>query len=203
MKLWQPVLKATSSDVRRLSYVDRFSSIPVLIRENTAEHLTYTALYAILIHNELEGDSELDAPILMHALTHDLSDSIGGDLVRTFKYSSSEFTQAVHKAEEKVLEKISPKLFDLCEYHKNWMERSYIELVVKAADFVSLYQYIWREKNMGNKEIEPFFKRMLIDMKTMQQKILKEKIMGHIGKKLAALYGLMGSGNFYQEFVTT
>lgn len=207
---WSSILKAASGDIRRLSYVNRYSSIPTLIKENTAEHLAYTAIYAILIHNELEGKQsifcgETEAYIMLHALTHDFSDMISGDLVRVFKYAYPEFTTAVHKAEELMVKKLDKSLLSLCKHVDTNMDW-YIKSVVKAADFMSLYEYLWREKNMGNKEVEQFFQRMLADMKMMQQKLLKEKVEPEFNKyklALSDLYGAMGNGIFHQDFVTS
>jgi 5'-deoxynucleotidase YfbR-like HD superfamily hydrolase len=165
-------------------------------------------MYAMLIHRKLGRNlliGEIDAHVMLHALTHDLSDSIGSDLVRILKYSSPEFTAAVHKAEESMVCKLDERilsLYRLANIHKDW----YIEAVVKAADFMSLYEYMWREKNMGNKEIEPFFQRMVADMKMMQRKLLKEKVESEFNRyrlALADLYMAMGNGIFNQNFVTS
>ena len=207
---WKLVLKSASSDIRRLSYVNRYSSIPTLMKENTGEHSFYVALYAMLIHRELVKTQDVffgvtNASIMLHALTHDFSDMISGDLVRPFKYSSSDFTKAVHQAEEQMLSKVDERLLELYDFarsHINW----YVESVVKAADFMSLYQYMWREKNMGNKEIEPFFQRMISDMKMMQQKLLNEKVDPEFNKyrlELAVLYEAMSNELFEQNFVTS
>ena len=43
----------------------------------------------------------------------------------------------------------------------------YVESVVKAADFLSLYQYMRREAARGNLEIIPFFVKMMGDLAEM------------------------------------
>jgi 5'-deoxynucleotidase len=208
---WNSILRAASGDIRRLSYVNRYSSIPTLIKENTAEHSFYVAIYAMLIHRKLTKNhgnvfiGEIEAYIMLHALTHDIEDAVGAEVVRPFKYSSTEFTAAVHKAEKLMVKKLDKNLLSLCDHveiDKDW----YIESVVKAADFMSLYQYMWRERNMGNKEIEPFFQRMQADMKMMQQKLLKEKVEPGFNKyrlALSDLYCAMSDDVFQQDFITS
>ena len=60
---WSKVLEAASGDVRRLSHVVRYSSIPISVPENVAEHSYWVSLYAILIHRTLRPkDTTLVAP---------------------------------------------------------------------------------------------------------------------------------------------
>lgn len=170
---WKPLLEAASSDVRRLDYVIRYSSIPVSVPEAVSTHMFWVALYAMMVHRELEGPHELDATIMLHGLTHDALESLSGDIVRTFKYSSEEFRQAVDKAEEglasmlprEVRSLIDEVRQDLSSYGpSNDWKAQYVEDVVKVADFMSLYQYMWREKNRGNVEVEQFHGRMVDDL---------------------------------------
>lgn len=171
---WKPLLEAASSDIRRLDYVTRYSSIPVLVPELVSTHMYWVALYSMMIHRELEGPRELDAIVMLHSITHDALEALSGDLVRTFKYSSEEFRQAVEKAERGLAACLPVEVKSLLtEAHEtlgntdhewvNW-KSNYVKDVVKAADFMSLYQYMWREKNRGNVEVEQFYGRMIDDL---------------------------------------
>lgn len=166
--VWQGVLEAASGDGRRLSYVDRYASIPVLIKENVAEHSYWVAQYSLLIHRACGAPDALIGPVLSYALVHDFVECVSGDLVRTFKYSTEELKRAVDDAEEKLAEGFPAEVKDLMRLP--WAlateaeDAAYVKAVVKAADFVSLHQYMVREVNRGNREIAPFYERMKKDL---------------------------------------
>lgn len=184
---WEGMLSAASCDVRRLDYVDRFSSIPVTIRETVSAHSYWVCLYAVLIHRHLNGNPALIGPICLNAITHDLIECITGDIVRTFKYSSPEFKMAVDLAEGNMLTKLPQpiqELFHLWEELAG-VDKPYVSAVVKTADFVSLHQYMVREVSRGNLEIRPFFERMCKDLRTEA-----EKLSGHSDPRVASMAGL-------------
>lgn len=201
---WKPLLEAASSDVRRLDYVIRYSSIPVSVPEAVSTHMFWVALYAMMVHRELEGPKELDATIMLHGLTHDTLESLSGDIVRTFKYSSEEFRQAVDKAEEGLASLLPNEIRSLLNEvqmsvdsfgHTHHWKGEYVKDVVKVADFMSLYQYMWREKNRGNVEVEQFHGRMVDDLYAAAAK-LKERAAGREGYllELSSLYLEMRAG---------
>ena len=184
---WADVLDSASSDVRRLDYVDRFSSIPVLIKENVSAHSYWVSLYSVLIHRHLQGDDSLLGAILLHAVTHDLTEALTGDVVRTFKYSSPEFKTAVDTAEDNLfpmLHESVRELFPLWQQLAG-VNYDYVKAVVKAADFVSLHQYMVREMDRGNKEIAPFAARMINDLFAEGEKFAKSS-----NPKIAQIGGL-------------
>lgn len=165
---WKTVLDACSGDVRRLSYVDRYTTIPVTFKENVAEHSYWVTLYSLIIHHAMEQPEYLTGPILSYALVHDLSECMSGDLVRTFKYLTPELKLAVSNAEEIIESGIPESIRNEFSSIKNIgdpSDRAYAKSVVKTADFVSLHQYMIREISRGNEEIGPFFRRMQIDLK--------------------------------------
>lgn len=208
---WAALLSAASSDVRRLDCVDRYGSVPVTLRETTSQHMFWVALYSMMIHRELGGPKDLDAAVMLHALTHDLCDSVSGEVPRTFKYSSKAFRKAVQRAEEKVVGAVAPCVLNLYREALDFADGAgaegwYVRLVVKAADFVSVYEYLWRERNKGNREIEPFHARMRRDMERMAAQVGDEKPGRRFQKyvkPLAALYLCMAENKFLQEFRAT
>jgi 5'-deoxynucleotidase YfbR-like HD superfamily hydrolase len=207
---WKSLLIAASSDVRRLDSVTRFSSIPVAVHETVSAHMYWVVLYSLMIHRELKGPGSLDSKILIHAATHDLMESVCGDVVRTFKYSSENLRKSIEKAEEDLLEKIDERVRNVMQESMAFLngdddEAWYIRAVVKAADFISLYQYMWREKNRSNKEIDQFFCRMQNDMLEMEKK-LEGSFPGEPFRQhavsLSELYHLMSTDDFFQRFIT-
>jgi 5'-deoxynucleotidase YfbR-like HD superfamily hydrolase len=209
---WKPLLEAASSDIRRLDYVTRYSSIPVTVPENDSTHMYWVSIYSMMVHRRLNGPKELDAVIMQHALTHDALECLSGDIVRTFKYSSEEFRLAVNRAERGLADTLPKEVKSLMDEvlaalmpggtPEQW-HSGYVVDVVKAADFMSLYQYMWREKKRGNSEIDPFFGRMTADLKAAAKKLHDRAGPGDGGltylRSLAALYESMAEG-FAQRF---
>lgn len=210
---WKPLLEAASSDVRRLDYVIRYSSIPVSVPEAVSTHMFWVALYAMMVHRHMEGPKDLDCTIMLHGLTHDALEALSGDIVRTFKYSSDEFRRAVDKAEEglarhlpsevrSLLREVDDTLRSFEDGEWNW-KRHYVKDVVKVADFMSLHQYMWRERRRGNVEVEQFFGRMIEDLEAQAKKLRDRAGPGdgglHYLRSLAGLYDGMREG-FVQKF---
>jgi 5'-deoxynucleotidase YfbR-like HD superfamily hydrolase len=188
---WDKLIDVSSGDIRRLSSVWRYSSIPVSVPENTAEHSYWVGLYAAMIHLEIHPsgyEGETLGAILLQASIHDCAESITGDLVRPFKYSSPDFKEAVDKAEESFFSKFDPRIYGLSKIveHAAGENLNYVKIIVKAADFLSLQQYMRREWLRGNREIFPFYVMMVNDLETMANS--KFGLNGYTDKCLSDFY---------------
>lgn len=106
--------------------------------------------------------------ILLHALTHDMPEMVTGDFVRTFKYSFADVKIAIDKAESDIIEVFPSEIKNL--YEVGDCDRDYIESVVKAADFMSLHNFMIRELDRGNTEVKPYVKTMIRDLSSMAEK---------------------------------
>lgn len=170
---FQKLLEAVDGDVKRLDNVIRYSSIPTIVKESVSTHSYWVSLYSVLIHRILRPrNTTLIAPILITALIHDLPECVTGDVVRTFKYSSESLKREIDEAEAGIIKNFAKPIFDLYALRDDLVgqeERQYIKDVVKAADFMSLHQYMLREIRRGNDEIIPFYKRMEMDLKNMSK----------------------------------
>jgi len=178
---WAELIKQASGDIRRLSSVWRYSSIPISIPENTADHSYWVALYAAMIHQATNPNNiQLMGPIVFHALMHDLPECVTGDVVRVFKYTSNHLREEINKAEHVLANKLPSRIRKLVQFDLAWMcgdksgkeasdRRQYIETIVKAADFLSLFQFMRREAMHNNYEIIPFYNRFLDDLKMMEK----------------------------------
>jgi 5'-deoxynucleotidase YfbR-like HD superfamily hydrolase len=178
MNSWEEIIEASTTDIRRLSAVWRFSSIPVVAYENTAEHSFYVAVYAAMIHLEVSNDEGILGAVVMAALMHDVPEAVTGDVVRPFKYSSESLRKEINASERKLLGKMPWKVRQLFTVSDRMSTAEgpdgeeigeYVEIVVKAADFLSLYQYMRREAAKGNLEIIPFYNRMVDDIMKMRE----------------------------------
>ena len=94
---WDEVIKASTSDVRRLSSVWRYSSVPVAVQENVAEHSYWVALYGAMIHRALDPNVGILGHVVLKSLLHDLGECVTGDVVRIFKYSTPELKVEVDR----------------------------------------------------------------------------------------------------------
>jgi len=111
---WKGLIEASTNDIRRLSAVWRFSSIPVVAYETTAEHSFYVAIYAAMIHLEANSDDERKlGAVIMNALMHDVPEAVTGDVVRPFKYSSEKLRANINEAEHDLVEKMPQRIHDL------------------------------------------------------------------------------------------
>jgi 5'-deoxynucleotidase YfbR-like HD superfamily hydrolase len=174
---WKKFLINDYADVKRLDYVIRYSSIPSNFRESVSQHSFWVVLNSCLLNRELfQGNvfPELELMILKKALIHDIGECITGDLVRTFKYSNKDLKEIVNKSEHDMMEKYFPKLLlgliSETNNIKNKDDENYVNAIVKAADFISLFHYMNRQHNQGNREITPFINKMKIDLKEMSNK---------------------------------
>jgi 5'-deoxynucleotidase YfbR-like HD superfamily hydrolase len=168
---WESMLDAISGDVIRLDYVTRFSSIPATIKETVSTHSYWVTVYSAMIHNTLcPEDNETLLACLMAAIVHDIPEGVSGDFVRPFKYSTKALKTALDEAELKVIDEFDPEikaLFSLSESLIKPEKKDYVKRVVKAADFISLYQFMRREWLRGNREIKPFYEKMIFDLHSM------------------------------------
>ncbi len=181
-------------DVRRLSYVDRYTSIPVSFKENVAEHSYWVSFYSALLYNEImreEGNKGLVSleNILLYAIVHDLPECITGDVVRTFKYSSPELKEQIDLAEDRIIEKFPKEVQNLLKVkgNLNLIEKE----IVKLADFISIYVYFNREKHRGNRELSPFINRFSSDMDSQFNRITRyddKQFNKLIGNLIASYY---------------
>ena len=177
---WREVVKSSSGDIRRMASVWRYSSIPICVPENVSDHSYWVMLYSVMIHKEVVSQlttseetekyarNDVLLAILLKALIHDAPESVTGDIVRPFKYSSAELKNAIDQAEEKLSNQLLPKsVLDIMNSATDVSSKAdfwYVESIVKAADFMSLYQFMRREVLRGNCEIDGFVKRMYEDL---------------------------------------
>lgn len=171
---WDSVVRASSGSVRRGSSVWRYSSIPVSQYENIIEHTGYVAIFAAMIGRKLGVGNDVLGAVAMKALVHDLDECVTGDVVRTFKYSSPEFKDAVDKASREMASTaLDLEVRDLLvvteRMGRSTRKGQLVKDIVKAADFMSLYQYMRREAARHNFEIIPYYKRMLEDFSHMAE----------------------------------
>lgn len=167
----------TAREYQRLDYVPRYSTIPILTPESVSTHSYWVTVYAAMIHQALDPhDTETLAAIITSALIHDSPEVESSDIVRTFKYKTHTLKNAIDEAEEEIVKDFGPSLKALVNVSKMLSvkngKKDYVKAVVKAADFMSLHNFMVREYSRGNREITPFYQRMISDFRAMAAKSL-------------------------------
>lgn len=147
-------------DFRRVSYVFRFSSLPVQNRENVAEHSWWTAMIAMTIAAELEGGDEgsvhdLMAEVAMRAIMHDVEEIGTGDLVREAKYFDAKMREDFRRVEVAFADRLFGKLGSPTSHIMKhlWATSKDFTLagnIVALADLLSVIAYCRHEASMGN-----------------------------------------------------
>lgn len=193
---WGPVLDVVTGDLYRLSSVWRYNSIPVCNEENDMEHLGWVCIYSLIIHTHLRPEADLFVgAIATHAISHDITESVSGDIVRTFKYSSKALKKAINDAEEQIVSNFPDVIRKVLKLHHVQLraigaekEIPYVETVVKMADFLSLWMFFRREIRRGNREIFPYYDIMIKDLQEMRQKFETETLPTYPSRPIIEYY---------------
>lgn len=157
MTVHELALRLLDGPVQRASYVTRYSSHPVIRKENVAEHSFYVALYSLIIADFLGEDCDYTR-LLRRALVHDLDECETGDFVRTFKYSSPTLTAALESAACQFMEHVVEgygkyfKVNAIAEW-KRTKDDSYEGHIIRVADFIAVASYVLGEYKLGNSNI--------------------------------------------------
>lgn len=145
----------------------RFSSVPVVFHESVSQHSFWVAAYAVMIGRALGEPGPVVGALAAEAIVHDMAECVTGDVVRTFKYSTPELKAAVDGAEDRLVGGLPDEVRDLFAAARELVPDGSSERVreiVKAADWLSLFQYMRREAARSNWDIIPYYRRMQDDL---------------------------------------
>lgn len=142
-------------EFRRVSYVYRYSALPVLNRENVAEHSWWTAIIAVTIAAELGWSLTLQGEVALRAILHDIEEIGTGDLVREAKYFDDQMRADFRRVEEafarRLFEKVGGDAGESFTYV--WdvaKDDSKAGKVVALADLLCVIAYCRHEESIGN-----------------------------------------------------
>lgn len=156
---------AINGTLRRMHHVRRYSSVPAIHPENVAEHSWQVAMLSYLIANDL--NVRVGAPninlgrLLSRALVHDISESMSGDIIRSFKHGSPEMTLACNDQDWVNVLKLCSELNT--NLHMDFQEAKDETLegqIVALADLFCVVSYCAAEKRLGNAEVDFIAQRM-------------------------------------------
>jgi 5'-deoxynucleotidase YfbR-like HD superfamily hydrolase len=124
-----------------------------------------------MIHQSIDPDDTVTlSACVIQALIHDTPEGEIGDFVRTFKYRTKDLKKAIDSAESTIIEEFGPSLkaiYKISSLLTKKCDAKYVQSVVKAADFMSLHNFMIREMTRNNHEIVPFYDRMTDDLEAM------------------------------------
>ncbi len=164
-------------EMRRVNYVYRYSALPVLNRENVAEHSWWTAMIAMSIAVEIDRP-DLAWEVGVRGLVHDIEEIGTGDLVREAKYFDKKMRADFRRVEEAFADRLFGKLDRTGEFLKMiWKDSKGPDLpgqIVALADLFCVIAYVRWERSMGNTKLERIEQECLklIDEKFGDNKLL-------------------------------
>ncbi len=140
-------------EFRRVSHVYRYSALPVLNRENVAEHSWWTAMIAVTIAVEIDR-ADLTGEVCLRGMVHDIEEIGTGDLVREAKYFDQEMRDNFRRVEEAFALGLFSKLGHTGEFLRSvWRNAKDDDLpgqIVSLADLFCVIAYVRWERSMGN-----------------------------------------------------
>ncbi len=144
-------------EFRRVSHVWRYSALPVLNRENVAEHSWWTAVIAMTIATEI-GHAELIGDVAARGILHDIEEIGTGDLVREAKYFDEKMREDFRRVEVAFAERLFDKLGTEVgnEFWEIWSKAKLDGLagqIVSLADLFCVIAYVRWERSMGNTKL--------------------------------------------------
>ena len=170
------VREIMAGELVRLKHTYRYSSVPVLVHENVAEHSFWTAILAVSIAIERSMSHQAIGEVATKALLHDIEESMTGDLIRDMKYHDEETREAIGKVEREFASRIFDKLGTLGNWFEVWWENAKDDSptgrVVALADLLCVIMYVEHEWNLGNQSDQ------LTEIHGDCTKLIESKFMG-------------------------
>lgn len=158
-----------TSKLRRMHHVSRYSSIPVVNRENVAAHSWDVAFYSLLIGTDMlcNRDYEVNMDsLLAKAVLHDISECLSGDIIRSYKHGSQEMLSATANADQSNLMNLLESL-DMggigAIFFSHWAKAKDASLegaIVGFSDMLCVVAYCVEEFRLGNSLIEAVLKEL-------------------------------------------
>lgn len=147
------IIEVMYGNFTRLSHTWRYSSVPVIARENVAEHSFWTAMIGITIAYET-GVPHLAGTVAVNAIMHDIEECMTGDLIRDMKYANEEFRQQIQTIEDefvtRLVEDMGPTGGIIQARWRGAKGETRAGRIVALADALSVVAYCSKEGTMGN-----------------------------------------------------
>lgn len=140
--------------LRGLSVVKRWNFHPSLTTENVAEHSYYVAMYAWLFASMDGHQYSVLGHIVMHALFHDVEESMTGDLPMLVKRMVMDQWRVVEwYGIDQLTETLPAHIKNAVyfnKYNKGGLDHELVNKYVKAGDIFDVLIYCRVEAKLGN-----------------------------------------------------
>lgn len=174
----------------RMHRVQRYSSVPVLRPENVAEHSWQVAMICYAIGTDVNARSVVSIDIgalLVKALTHDVSEALSGDIIRSFKHSSPALKKAIEDADAINMAKLRTEIGQPVgqDLYVAWSEAKDDTLegdIVGLADLLCVVSYCIEEYALGNRRI------LFIAERMYKENLFMWHTHNYLGRYVDALY---------------
>lgn len=148
---------------RMLAVVPRWSGLPRLHQQSTAEHSFYVALYTDKLTWKLGWPVSTRYEALQWAVRHDMAESVTGDIMGPVKRKL---------IDKKSLDAFEDNIMDnMGEYYKVGRPTPQILMVVKAANIIDEYFHVCLEVAMGNSCMRAMLDAVQIRMNAIMLKV--------------------------------
>lgn len=142
-------------ELRTASIVPRWSIVWTLNKDYVSNHSFFVTMYAVSIARLIEWKGRLDF-LMYEALTHDLDETVTGDIVSPVKREIVDKARADDYVTQQ-LDCRMPFIFDiyedLCGDHGEQLDD--VTKIVKAADRLDALLFLVVERRLGNTVIGP------------------------------------------------
>lgn len=172
-------------EFRTASVVPRWSIVWTLTRDTLSNHSFFVALYANQIARMIEWNGPV-AMVLWRGLTHDLDETITGDIVAPVKKEIVD----TDRAQGYILGQMQERMATVIDQNTEWMDYDMHDdkrwkeagRIVKAADRLDALLFLTVEKRMGNGVVAPRIPEVYEGLRASWQELPADS------KKLAALW---------------
>ncbi|UJF34742.1 5'-deoxynucleotidase [Paenibacillus hexagrammi] len=157
----------------RLKYIDRWSLMWNMRKENVAEHSFYTAALAHMLCTIANEVYKRDVPtdrVVSIALFHDVSEVLTGDIPQPVKHNNEKILRNFREIEDAAVERLIQTLpAEINSVYKSLIQDPDEELYrwVKAADLLEAYIKCLTELSAGNREFIVAKQQILESLKKM------------------------------------
>lgn len=148
---------------RMLAVVPRWSGLPRLHQQSTAEHSFYVTLYTDKLTGVLGWNPAMRYEAVQWAIRHDMAESVTGDIMGPVKRSLID-KRALNAFEDKIMDQMGP-------YYRVERPETNVIAVVKAANIIDEYFHVALEVAMGNSCMRAMLDAVQIRMNAAMLKI--------------------------------
>lgn len=154
------IREALTGTLRRMHYVQRYSSIPTVKPENVAEHSWQVAMLGYLMavdtnmrHKEVSVDT---GQVVLKAIVHDVTEAMSGDIIRSFKHGSQAMKNACEEQDFNNIVLLEERLGirDLVTRFCNAKSEDLEGTIVALADMLTVVSYCVSEHRLGNRQAD-------------------------------------------------